>query len=241
MRQDVNGRCAAKSKVTFFLNTLGWLMVFTALFMGAIGSTAFDPGLYFKYQLEANVLDYAGISEEDLLLLDVHLADYLSGIKSNVDFELKVFGQKQNAFNAREIRHLADCRTLLAPVSAQWFGVLLAIAGVVLIQPGKRGRRAAPWIASAIILLPIAFLGFWAAVDFNSAFNFFHKILFTNDLWLLNPRTDLLIRICPASMFAGMGLRIALKAALVLLGLPLIVTMLRHLSERKRKTNEIDL
>ena len=224
-----------KNRSIFLLNILGWLMLFFALFMGAIGSTAFDPGLYFKYQLEADVLDYAGISEEDLLLLDVHLADFLSGKKSNGDFVLEVFGQEQNAFNAREIQHLADCRRLLAPVSAQWFGVFLAIAGIALILPGKQGRRAAPWIASAIILAPIAFLGVWAAIDFNSAFHFFHKILFTNDLWLLNPATDLLIRICPASMFAGMGLRIAVKAALVLLGLPLIVTLICHLSERKRK------
>lgn len=225
-----------KAKIIFMLNTLGWLMLFAALFMCAIRSIAFDPELYFEYQMEAGILDYAGISEEDLMRLDTHLADYLSGKKSNGDCMVKVFGQKQNAFNDREAQHLADCRRLLAPVSAPWLAACLIIAGIALILPGKQGRRVSAWTASVIILLPIAFLGVWAALDFNSAFHFFHKILFTNDLWLLDPRTDLLIRICPSSMFANMGLRIALMSAGVLIGLPLIVTIAHYLSERKRKT-----
>ena len=231
-----------KKRIIFLLNTLGWLMLFFALFMSAIRSTAFDPGLFFKYQLEADVLDYAGISEEDLLLLDVRLANYLSGEIDAPKVEIQVFGEMQPAFNEKELIHLSDCRRLLMLTANIPLNCFLAVAGVVLVLLDKRGRGAAPiWIASAIILLPIAFLGFWAVLDFNSAFNFFHQILFTNDLWLLNPYTDLLIRICPASMFAGMGLRIGAKAAFVLLGLPLIITLLNHLSERKRKRNETDL
>ena len=96
------------------------------------------------------------------------------------------------------------------------------------------------WIASLILIVPLAIFGIWAAVDFNSAFNFFHRILFTNDLWLLNPETDLLIRICPSSMFANLGLRIALRAAVILLGLPLLLSAIEWISDRvrKRKTNE---
>ena len=96
------------------------------------------------------------------------------------------------------------------------------------------------WIGSLILIVPLGVFALWAAIDFNSAFNFFHRILFTNDLWLLNPETDLLIRICPSSMFESMGLRIALRAGVILLGVPLLMTILKWISNRvrKRKTYE---
>ena len=227
-----------KRRIRFALSTFGWLMLFMALFMGTIRSTAYDPGLYFKYQLEAHVLDYAGISEEDLILLDVNLADYLFGRKDTPNAEISVFGAIQPAFNEKELIHLSDCRKLLVLTANVPLNCFLALAGVFLVLADKRGRGTAPaWIASAIIFAPIAFLGAWAVIDFNSAFHFFHKILFTNDLWLLDPRTDLLIRICPQSMFMHMGLRIALRSAAILLGLPLLITILNCISEkRKRKT-----
>ena len=40
-----------------------------------------------------------------------------------------------------------------------------------------------------------------ACIDFNSLFVLFHKVAFTNDLWLLNPQTDLLIRLMPIEFF----------------------------------------
>lgn len=235
-----------RKRIFFALNTLGWLMLFIALFMGAIRSTGNNPGLYFKLQTEANILPYAGISEEDLLRLDVNLANYLFGKYDSPNAEISVFGETQPAFNEKELIHLEDCRKLLAITVNIPLNCFLAIAGALLTAAGqkrtpKRANPRAMWCASAIILLPIALLGLWAAVDFNSAFNFFHKILFTNDLWLLDPRTDLLIRICPASMFANMGLRIALLSGLVLIGLPLLITLVHYLSERKRKTNETHL
>lgn len=236
MGQSIHKLHMMKPRLVFLLNTIGWLMLFVALFMGSICSTAFDPGLYFKYQLEAEVLDYAGISEEDMLLLDVNLANYLFGRTDTPNAEIAVFGKMQPAFNEKELIHLDDCRELLSLTANVPLNCFLAVAGVLLVLRDKRGRGTPAWTASAIILAPIAFLGLWAAVDFNSAFHFFHKILFTNNLWLLDPRTDLLIRICPASMFAGMGLRIGLKAAFALLGLPLIVTIAHYLSERKRKS-----
>ena len=142
----------------------------------------------------------------------------------------------QPAFNARELQHLQDCRKLFAPVTSVWLNLALAVIGVALVLRGGRYKNAwkAPWLASAIILVPLGVFALWAAVDFSSAFTFFHKILFTNDLWLLNPETDLLIRICPASMFADMGLRIALRGALIFLGLPLLLTILHKLDKRSK-------
>lgn len=224
----------------FALSVCGWLLLFLGLIIVGLRDTAFDPELYHKLQSEAGILDYAGISDEDLLHLDVNLANYLSGKYENPNLEIEVFGRMQPAFNEKELIHLADCRRLLIPASNMWINIAAAVLGVSFVLAGEKKLRmrqniACAWIASALILLPIATLGVWAAADFNSAFNFFHQILFTNDLWLLDPATDLLIRICPASMFAHMGLRIALYAAAVLIGIPVLLSLGSNLSKRKRK------
>ena len=50
----------------------------------------------------------------------------------------------------------------------------------------------------------------WAAIDFDSFFTAFHRLTFTNDGWLLDPRTDLLIRLMPADFFMALGARLVL-------------------------------
>ena len=232
-----------KKRLFFVLNTVGWLMVFAVLLMLAVYSVASDDGLYYQLQTEAGVLDTAGISAADLRLLDERLSDGLfAPLNADTAFdnrEMEVFGSMQPPFHARELTHLYDCRMLLSPTQPGMLYAVLLLAAALLIFAGRRLRPevvGSAWLASALVLLPIVMLGIWAVIDFNSAFSFFHRLLFTNDLWLLDPATDLLIRICPSGMFASMGLRIALRAAAVLLGIPAVLTILKRISDtRKRK------
>ena len=53
----------------------------------------------------------------------------------------------------------------------------------------------------AAVLLAIVLAAAWACADFDSLFVLFHRLAFTNNLWLLNPATDLLIRLMPLSFF----------------------------------------
>ena len=91
------------------------------------------------------------------------------------------------------------------------------------IGPNDAGQRLDRFLAKAV---PLGLFAAWAALDFSAAFNFFHEMLFTNDLWLLNPATDLLIRICPIGMFMSMGARIGLAVLAWALFLPLLTAAL---------------
>ena len=221
-------------------------MVLIVLLMFAVYSVASDDDLYYRLQTEAGVLDSAGISGKDLRILDKRLSDGLF-VPLNADTafdngEIEVFGRMQPPFNERELTHLYDCRRLLSPTQPGMLYGLLLLPGALLLLLGgrnfRRGRIGAAWAAAGMILLPIVVLGVWAAKDFHAAFNFFHRLLFTNDLWLLDPRTDLLIRICPASMFANMGLRIGLYAALALLGLPVFLSILHRIIEKRKRIRQ---
>ena len=62
-------------------------------------------------------------------------------------------------------------------------------------------------------------------MDFNRLFILFHRIAFTNDLWLLNPRTDLLIRLMPIGFFISYA---ALIGGLWLLGMIGLLILATH-------------
>ena len=248
-----------KKRMLCIANVLWWLCFALYFISGSVLDIGTDASLYYREQTRAGVVETAGVSEEELWQLDERLAICLLGEENwNDDWgwygagkplRVVVDGVEQDAFNAREIQHMEDCQRLFKLLRAVRLG--LAIVAVLLLpfimiledwkeKPARAGSMAPVWTASLMITVPLALFALWAVIDFGSAFNFFHRILFTNDLWLLNPETDLLIRICPASMFESMGLRIALRAAVILLGVPLLLTGLKWISNRvrKRKTNE---
>ena len=246
-----------KKRILCIVNLLWW-MCFALLFIsGVVLDIGTDADLYYKEQTRAGVLETAGVSEEDLWRLDERLAICLLGEENwNDDWgwygagkplRVVVDGVEQDAFNAREIQHMKDCQRLFDLLRTVRWVVLVAFILLWVIQfvlerktREKVSSLTLIWIGSLMITVPLDVFGLWAAVNFSSAFNFFHRLLFTNDLWLLNPETDLLIRICPSSMFESMGLRIGLRAGVILLGVPLLLTILKWISNRvrKRKTYE---
>ena len=246
-----------KKRILSAAKTLWWLCFALYFISGAVLEIGTNETLYFELQTRAGLPESAGISAEALEKLDVHLASCLRGREDwNVEWlnpeggplRVVVDGAEQDAFNAREIAHMEDCQRLFDLLRTLRLGFAVAAALLVLLslilewkeKPARAVGVAPLWIGSLILTVPLTIFGIWAAVDFSSAFNFFHRILFTNDLWLLNPETDLLIRICPSSMFESMGLRIALRAGVILLGVPLLLTILKWISNRvrKRKTYE---
>ena len=62
--------------------------------------------------------------------------------------------------------------------------------------------------AVGLFLALAAIFGGLIATDFNKYFVLFHEIFFDNDLWLLDPDTDLMIRMLPEGFFFDMVIRI---------------------------------
>ena len=187
----------------------GMFFLYFAALLLSFHSVGTNDALYHRLQMRADILSEAGISEEELIALDSDLADYLAGDASALD---------DSPFNERELTHMADCYDLFV-LLRQVMITAFAAAPVLLVAAiacGYREFARSALIGALALLGLIVLLGIWGAVDFDSLFTAFHHLLFTNDLWLLDPRTDLLIRICPQSMFMTMAVMIAASELIVI-------------------------
>jgi integral membrane protein (TIGR01906 family) len=69
------------------------------------------------------------------------------------------------------------------------------------------------WMALGIFAnhLLLILLGILVVTDFTRYFTIFHEIFFNNDLWILNPNTDLLIQMLPEPFFVNIAGKIGLS------------------------------
>ena len=105
-------------------------------------------------------------------------------------------------------------------------GILITLCFAALAY--FRGRKSAEQTAALKRLIPkslcigtgavfavaLALIGI-ISTDFTKYFIVFHKIFFNNDLWVLDPRTDMLINIVPEGFFFDTAARIALVFAVI--------------------------
>ena len=75
------------------------------------------------------------------------------------------------------------------------------------------------------------------ASDFNKYFFLFYEIFFDNDLWLLDPATDLMIRMLPEGFFFDMVIRIGS----IFIGMLAILLILSMLILHRQKANKKNL
>ncbi len=212
---------------------LGLAALYVILILTITHQVGTDAGLYHREQAKAGILPAAGITDTALRALDQRLADYLRG-----DAEALAVG---SPFNAREMAHMADCFKLFELLRAvrrrliPW-AVLLIAGGAWLLQDRRRARRCAQ-LSPLLLLVPLGVFALVAVLDFDRAFTLFHKILFRNDLWRLDPATDLLIRICPESMFMHMGARIGACSLAAILAVSALATALTFIWPKKKGEN----
>ena len=212
---------------------LGFIVLYFIIVLTAIHAVGTDDGLYYSEQMKAGILPEAGIAEADLRALDQQLADYLRGHETALT--------PGDPFNEREMAHMKDCFDLfdlLRKVRSRLipWAVLLIVGGAYVLRDRRRIRLCA-WLSPLILILPLGAFAIYAVADFDAAFTLFHKALFTNDLWLLDPATDLLIRICPASMFMDMGILIAVCSLIGMLAVSAIATLLTFIWPRGKEEN----
>ncbi|NLJ40412.1 MAG: TIGR01906 family membrane protein [Clostridiales bacterium] len=188
------------------------LLIFI-LFLTALEWVAFDMNYYDKEYKSLGISASTGMSHGDLLMVTGELLDYIKDKRDDLDILAAVNGEERLVFNQREIDHMVDVKGLFTKgYKMRWLllgGFLLL--GIILFITDKGALRGLCvsylWALSALIAFAIILL-ILILVDFTAVWTVFHLIFFTNDLWLLDPATDILIRMVPEKFFFDTVMRV---------------------------------
>lgn len=184
------------------------------LFITAIFTLSFNGRFYDKMYSKLEVAETIGISDNDLNKATTGLLDYIKGNRDNLDITVVVEGDSVQMFNQKEIDHMVDVKNLYQFVFDFRSITTIFVAIMILTSIGvgdyvnfKLNRNILQ--ASLIFLvLGVGFIGSYAVLDFESFWISFHELIFTNELWLLNPNVDRLIMMVPYEFFLGLVMQI---------------------------------
>lgn len=181
-----------------------------------------------------------GLSDEHYPAVTEMIAAYLAG--TTADFQYILVddeGDETPCFNEREQQHMADCRALFVLCREVLLAAATALSAAALGLCALRRphQAAAGFLAGGgLLLAAAAALFLWAAVDFDGLFVLFHRLSFANDLWLLNPATDLLIRLMPTAFFVHYVALLGITwLAGLLLAEVLAALLLRRMSKQRAR------
>lgn len=185
---------------------------------------------YLKEYKKYEVLEDLEMEAEDVMYVTEEMMAYLRGNREDLVVETIVDGKTREFFNDREKAHMADVKNLFLGGLDLRLGAVTMIVGVmiVLVFSKANWKKLLPQsflmgVGGFIVLLGI-FAGL-IAKDFHKYFFLFHEIFFDNDLWLLDPKTDLMIRMLPEGFFFDMVVRISVCFAILLITMLLISTI----------------
>ena len=188
-----------------------FLLMYISLFLSALAISvvmcAQNSDLYFRIQERCLIFEGGQAEDKEAVQrMNRAIVDFLSGKAEKID-----------GVSERAGAHMQDVKRIFDFVKATLF--LLILFSVCVLYGKRFANPNGIWILSlAPVMLSLALLLAFAFSDFTELFTRFHEIAFTNDLWLLNPAEDLLIRCLPEQFFFEMAL-IAFGIGIALYGL----------------------
>ena len=205
-------------KLSWITGILTCLMVlFAALgaVCGTIDQMATDENFYggmsraavAKYlnvenepQISTKITAYIGLTDEEQNAFAGEMAAFMAG---ETDMQPDILNEKeqQHMLDVRNLTRSAAGMSKTHMTIAAVLAVIAAWTGARLksrVKPGLIGALAA---VSIIMIIVVNIMNQVTAGGFENLFVQMHELIFTNDLWLMNPDRDILIRMMPQPLF----------------------------------------
>ncbi len=192
-----------------------------ALFLAILLSNALiiiNTDSFYEFEFNKNNTSLkTGINHSDLFIVVDNIQDFFNE-KSNEKIHMTTYinGIEKNLFNSKEIRHMIDVKNLILNIKffnyLLWTTVIVILLIKISLSKDKilntfRVIAKSYFIYSVSILISALIL---LALSFRWIFYFFHIISFNNNLWILDPRTDYLIKIFEEVFFMDAAILIGI-------------------------------
>jgi integral membrane protein (TIGR01906 family) len=158
-----------------------------------------DTAFYKRGFREYDAPQATGIALPALDRAADEIAAYFHNDAATLRIVVEEDGEEVSLFNPRETEHMQDVKRLVRIVfranEVSLAFVITYVAGAVLWS----GERSVRGLASLSLAAGIGALSMTSG--FDSTWNRFHELVFTNDFWQLNPDTDHLIQMFPEAFW----------------------------------------
>jgi integral membrane protein (TIGR01906 family) len=190
---------------------------------------ATEPRVYGYSYSQHDVVERTGIDRAQLNRTTDELVNYFRTGSGDelLDIRVIVDGDEEALYSQREVLHMRDVKNIFQlafRVHEIAFVYVIAYVAAVFLWSRERALRELAKQAMIAGAATVALLGA-AAISvlfgFDSLFEQFHLLSFSNDFWRLNPATDRLIQMFPQEFWfdvtLGAGVITAMQGGLVAL------------------------
>jgi integral membrane protein (TIGR01906 family) len=209
------------------------LVVLTSLLMSItllISSVKFTLNFTPLYKFDINFLkieQLINLSKEDILKNYTTLISYLkTSYKGDLSFPTLPMS------NPGRI-HFVEVKNIFVVLNYAMYGALfLSIIGIIYCIK-KRDYLFLKLNSIFLFIIPVL-LAIPFAVDFDKTFTIFHKLVFNNDYWLFDPKTDPIINILPQEFFLHCAVLI-----LVIITVESMISFITYKTTKRKSYNNL--
>lgn len=227
-----------RKNICAIMSTLSSILIVLTIMLTSIEIVSFDKNFYSRQYEKNNTAQLVGVTKDELLEITDELLLYLRDRREDLNV---MYSRGGNVFGDREIDHMKDVKLLFLYGfklrNIAFFLIVVSIVLMSIIYPKlwiKYLSFAFIWVSAVFLVLTIL-IGIGIVVDFDLVWDKFHHIFFNNDLWLLDPDTDVLIMMMPGIFFINLIKEFA-TTFLITIGAMLILSCYTY-KKYSQKTN----
>jgi len=193
--------------------TIIGILLSVAILLTSVELIAFNMSRYAISFEKYNISVETGMDKDNLEYVIQDLLAYLRDEKDVLDTEAVVKGEQRVVFGERERFHMIDVKEMFVKgwaIRNTSFTILGLLALIVIVKDKLWKRNLSKSLfytgVGSISLLGVFVLLIY--YDFNKYVTYFHQIFFNNDLWILDPKTEILIQMVPEGFFYDTAFKI---------------------------------
>ena len=203
-----------------YLSIICTLSLITFTFLSCINYWSFNNPFYKDEYKKLGVAEYIGISEDDLNKTTDILLGYIKGDNDSLDIECKINGMTREVFNDREKAHMVDVKNLYdGLIIVRNVSFIIFVLSFIYIGKTKSLFIGYKYSLSLVGFI-MTFILLFCLMDFEGFWFAFHHLFFPfNDLYILDPRYDVLVMMLPERFFFDLCVLIVVSTTMRLVGL----------------------
>ena len=196
-----------------FLNVIFSICFSIFIITTAINCTVSFKQLYYYDIDKLNIPKLSNLSKEEIKLNYDYLIEY--NLSKNVDeFEMPTIkSSNQGKIHFEEVRDIFQNVNKISKIC-----LIISLIGIIIGIKNK-DIQILNYTSKALIIIPLV-LAIPMIINFEDTFVIFHKLMFSNDYWIFDPRLDPVINILPEEFF--------FHAGIMILGIVLVVSIILY-------------